>query len=151
MYFEFVTRQLKNASNLDANKAWFVVVDRKTQDEIIRLNTQEQLGNSGEGIDALGDSLGEYAPLTVSLRRAEGLQTDHVSFEFTGGYLRSWRVEVTSDAILIHVDGDRYKELVNDLRFSKDHVGLTDENISILVSDYLLANYQKYAWDNIYK
>lgn len=117
-------------------------MDEKAKKLIIMLNTREQLGE--EGIDSLGDTLGEYAPFTVEMRSALGLQVDHIDFKVTGDYWASWKVKVKQDSFIIEVDRERFDELVNELRFSEDHVGLTDENTSKLTA-LLLLNYQHFV------
>lgn len=117
-------------------------MDEKARKLIIELNTDDQLGL--DGIDSLGDTLGEYAPFTVEQRRALGLQTGYIDFKVTGDYWNSWRVRVNASSFTIEVDRDRFDELVNQLNFSEDHVGLTSENKSKL-GVLLLVNYQHFV------
>lgn len=130
MKFESIHTMLNNARNLSEVKAWRSVLDRKTQQFIVSLNTHEQLGE--EGIDSKGRSLGDYAPFTVNFRRSKGLQVDHIDFKVTGQYWDSWKITVKDDHFLIDVDQQRFTELVDLLRFSEEHVGLTDESIAQL-------------------
>ncbi|MFT5450526.1 MAG: hypothetical protein ACI9N9_000003 [Enterobacterales bacterium] len=124
-----IVRDLKKLTRLDLDKAWFRTMnDPEVKELILDLLTNDQLGNQGEGIDGDGDSLGEYAPFTINVRSALGLQTDHVSFENTGKYLRSFRVKPTLTGWEITQDNDRYDELVNELGFSDTHNELTIEN-----------------------
>jgi len=124
--FDELHKLFNRISKLTDQAAWKFSIDQKVKQFIISLNTHEQLGD--EGIDSLGNSLGDYRPFTVQVRSSLGLQTDHVDFKVTGDYWRSWEVEVTNDGMIIRVDEERFDELVNELRFSEDHVGLTDEN-----------------------
>lgn len=130
MKFESIHAMLNNARKLSETKAWVNALDRETQQFIVSLNTNEQLGD--DGIDSKGRSLGDYAPFTVNFRRSKGLQVDHIDFKVTGNYWASWKITVRNDHFLIDVDQDRFTELVNLLRFSEDHVGLTDESIERL-------------------
>ncbi len=140
--FDVIYDLLDKIEALDENAAWFFVMDRDTKREIIRLNTNEQLGRYG--IDSDEDSLGNYAPFTVQERTAMGLQTSHVDFKVTGDYWKSWRVRVTDKAWIIEVDPQRFDELVNELRFAPEHVGLTEENETIVSQGIIFEKYQEW-------
>lgn len=142
--FEFVAlnKMFAKAKSLDEGKAWVFAIDDGVQKKVIELNTEVQLGD--DGIDSLGDSLGEYAPFTVNERSSLGLQTGHIDFKVTGDYWRSWRVNVTSNAIIITVDSSRFDELVNELSFAPEHVGLTETSLEV-IRKMVLPKYQEYA------
>lgn len=133
---------LDKAIRLNEGKAFVFAVNPRVKQLIIDLNTDDQLGK--EGIDALSDSLGEYAPFTVVERENAGLQTDHIDFNFTGDYWKSWKINVNQKAIEISVDNARFDELVNDLGFAPEHVGLTNENLNKLTA-VMLIEYQKFV------
>ena len=139
---EEVYNVLDRAIKLESDQAFVFSVDNQVKRLIIDLNTKDQLGQFG--IDALGDSLGEYAPFTVEQRSALGLQTDHIDFKFTGDYWASWTVTVDKGAITILTDPQLFSELVNDLGFAPEHVGLTEENLNKLTAA-MLIKYQQYA------
>lgn len=134
-----VSKILKRAQNLDKNLIWIESMDEQVQDEIIRLNTEDQLGD--KGIDSLDQSLGDYAPFTVRVRSSLGLQTDHIDFKVTGEYWESWDTEVRRDVLVITVNESRYDELVNDLGFSPEHVGLTIANWDKVIREYIQPNW----------
>ena len=149
--FEEINKLFSKAKSLDEGRAWIFVIDSGVQRKIIELNTTDQLGR--EGIDSEGDSLGDYAPLTVEIRSngndprnkaGRSLQTDHIDFKVTGDYWDSWKVQVTSTQIIVTTDPNRYNELVNELRFSPEHVGLTEENLEV-IRKIVLPKYQEYA------
>ena len=122
-------KSLRKLTRINLDRIWLRVMnDREVKELILDLLTNDQLGNTGEGIDGDGDSLGEYAPFTINVRSALGLQTDHISFENTGRYLRSFKVRPTLTGWEITQDEDRYDELVNELGFSETHNELTTEN-----------------------
>jgi len=134
-----VSKILKRAQNLDKNLIWIESMDEQVQDEIIRLNTEDQLGD--KGIDSLDQSLGDYAPFTVRVRSSLGLQTDHIDFKVTGEYWESWDTEVRRYVLVITVNESRYNELVNDLGFSPDHLGLTIANWYKVIREYIQPNW----------
>lgn len=143
--FDNIHHILDTILALDEDAAWRFSVDRNVKRMIIKLNTVEQLGK--EGIDSMGDSLGTYAPFTihdpVKGRIAKGYQVNHIDFKQTGEYWKSWEVRVTNDEIEIEVDPVRFNELVNDLRFDPDHVGLTQDHWNIII-DMILDNHLTY-------
>ena len=139
--FEALHQILDKAVNL-SDRAWFNAIDKKTKQIIIDLNTKDQLGE--EGIDSTDNSLGQYRPLSVQIRLGLGLQVGHIDFKITGEYWGSWEIEVTKNQLIIHVDENRFSELVNDLGFSEEHVGLTKRNMAI-VQAIIRENYINYV------
>lgn len=146
--FDNVYKIINNAKSLNSSDAFRFAVNKEVKQLIIDLNTIIQLGS--EGIDSEGNKLRSYSEWTVLIRNEMGLQTDHVDFKVTGEYWNSWKVNVVGDNIEITVDSDRFNELVNELNFSGEHVGLTDENIEIL-SDMMLPAYRQYVIDKMLK
>ena len=49
--FDSLLTYLDKLANIDDNAIWFEVIDRETQFEIIRLNTEDQLFD--DGIDSI--------------------------------------------------------------------------------------------------
>lgn len=120
--------------DFDPDKAWIEAVESATP-LILELLTKKQLGNEGEGIDGDGNSLGDYAPFTVNIRQSFGLQTDHISLEFTGQFLRGMDVLPTLTGWRIIKDEDRYEELTVDLNFPESIIDLTKENEQIVFEE----------------
>jgi len=143
--FSTIHEALDRVTDIGDN-AWLNAIDRKTKQLIIDLNTKDQLGQ--QGIDSKENSLGEYRPLSVEIRLGLGLQVGHIDFKITGEYWGSWEIEVTKSAIIINIDENRFSELVNDLRFSEDHVGLTKTNMAI-VQTLIRENYINYVRQQI--
>lgn len=142
MFFSGIRKILTKAQSLDEREAFVFAVDVKVKDQVIKLNTVDQLGRFG--VDSENSSLGDYADFTIEQRSALGLQTDHVDFKVTGNYWASWNITVNGEAMTINVDRNRFDELINDLKFSEDHVGLTPENLS-KITEMLLINYRSYV------
>jgi len=140
--FEAIHNLLDSARKLSEIRAWRFATDRTTLQFIISMNTNEQLGE--DGIDSTGASLGDYAPMTVQFRRSKGLQVGHIDFKVTGQYWSSWKVRATSSELIITVDQDRFQELTQLLRFSEEHVGLTDENMDRL-AEMIKRKYIEYV------
>lgn len=143
---EEVINTLDKAARLDEVKAFRFAVDSDVKTLIKDLNTKNQLGELG--IDADGDSLGEYAPFTVQKKLTEGQGigriVDHITFYETGDYWKSWVVTANGQEITITTDTEKFNELVNDLGFAPEHVGLTDANLN-KVTALMLVKYQQFA------
>lgn len=116
-----------NAKKLTDEKLWkFALNDRFTQDEIIRLNTIDQLYN--EGIDSNGESLGIYQPFTIQVKQRKGQPTDRVTLYDEGDFYRSFVVIVHPDAFEIDADDfSKYDRPLFEV-YGDDVAGLTDFN-----------------------
>ena len=133
-------KSLRKLTRINLDRIWLRVMnDREVKELILDLLTNDQLGNTGEGIDGDGDSLGEYAPFTINVRSALGLQTDHISFENTGRYLRSFKVRPTLTGWEITQDEDRYDELVEQTEITVEEQAELDGIIQSLAETIPLA------------
>jgi hypothetical protein len=141
MFFKSVTDILDRASNLNEDLAWLLSIDNGVKEKIIYLNTINQLYD--KGIDALGDSLGEYSAFTIGLKRQKGQRVDHITLKDEGDFYHSFRVSVTKSAIIINATTQKDD---NDLaeQFGQEIIGLTDENQPI-VNEMILINIIKYV------
>lgn len=100
---------LKRAQNLDENKlAHRVFENRILQDQVIDLNTYGQLYD--EGVNALGQSLGDYSPATIygtakfEGKISKGARYDHITLSDTFELYRSWRFVNQSDGFTLTAD-----------------------------------------------
>lgn len=110
-----------------------IIFDRDDiKDEIIRLNTEVQLGEFG--VKSSGDLVSPdgYAPLSVEIRREEGLQVEHMDLKFTGAFWNSWKVTVNKDSITINANGQKDDNNLFDI-YGDDILGLTDSSIEELL------------------
>ena len=154
MAFEALKEVLERTLQLNVNlvmRSLFLQED-DLEDVIIELNTQDQLFD--QGIDAKGVTLesigGSYAPITVSIKRTEGLPFDRITLRDTGEFYKSFRVVVESDGFVI--EADTLKNGVDlTTRWGNDILGLTDQSIEKLaffirplvvefVRQYMLGN-----------
>ena len=138
--FSTVFKILDSAINLDEVKAWYFAIDIDLQNNIIKLNTIDQLFN--EGVDSLGYSLGEYSPFTVELKKIKGHPTDRITLKDTGDFYRTFKVEVKDDSFFINANPIKDDSNLFD-DFGSEIVGLTEEN-QIKVSKTILDNTIKY-------
>jgi len=137
---ESVKDILNKAINLDEVKAWYFAIDIDLQNNIIKLNTIDQLFN--DGIDSLGDSLGEYSPFTVELKKAKGQPTDRITLKDTGDFYKTFKVEVKDDSFFINANPIKDDNNLFD-DFGSEIVGLTEDNQK-KISKTILDNTIKY-------
>ena len=146
--FGLIEDVLDNAEFLDETEAWYFVIDREMQDEIIRLNTEDQLEE--DGVDSLGRQLGEYSPYTVEIKRSKGQRTDHITLKDTGAFYGSFKVVVNSRGYTIEADDRSLYEVPLTDSFGLDILGLTDENVDWL-HDFLLEKYLIYVRKTLFR
>ena len=97
---------------------------------IIDLNTEDQLFE--KGIDSLGVSLGEYSDFTKAKKKIRGERIDHITLLDTEEFYKSFAIKVKNGDFLIVADGQ--KEDTNLFEeYGKDILGLTDENLQIVI------------------
>jgi len=144
--FNAVRDMLKRAMQLDEQKAWFFVIDREAKEEIIRLNTWDQLYN--DGIDANEISLGEYANSTKAYKLSVGERYDHVTLYDTGAFYESFKVVVHKNGFDIEADDEAFYDMPLTSIYGLDILGLTDENMGFL-ADWITTNYHEYIRQQI--
>jgi len=137
--FGAIHRLIENAKNLSADAVWIEAIDNDVQDEIIRLNTQEQLFD--QGIDSQGRSLGDYSNVSVEIY---GKPAGHIRLYDTGHYYDSHKVIVDKTGFNITADDvSIYDEPLTQV-WGEDIIGLTEENLNSL-KEWILDNYLIYV------
>lgn len=132
--------------NLSEDKIWLFAVDKDVQDEIIRINTEDQLEE--EGIDSLGRKLGDYAPSTIAYKRRKGQRYDHVTLKDEGDFYNSFNVKVNVNEIIIDADdSSKYNKPLFEV-WGVDVLGLTDENMNY-IKEMILENYIKFVLNEL--
>lgn len=126
MEFKTVNTLLDKAINLDEDNAWFFSVDNGVNEEVIQLNTIDQLFD--KGIDSLNKSLGDYSPVTIEkYKKPKGQKFSNITLKDSGAFYKSFNVEVTKDAIRISANPIKDDNNLFD-DFGDEIVGLTTEN-----------------------
>jgi len=142
MFFKKVTNILEKAQTLNEQTAWTLSIDNGVQSKIIELNTIDQLYD--EGIDALGQSLGDYSQTSVEVF---GKRAGHITLKDTSEFYDSFVVLVKKDSFIIRANtfkqGEKGTIDLTD-RFGDEIIGLTDENI-IIISELIMTNIVKYV------
>jgi len=75
----------------------------------IDLNTEEQL--FGRGIDSNGNSLGEYAPLTIQIKKEKGQPYDHVTLKDEGDFYNDFYMDADKWPAEIHSKNSKTRKL----------------------------------------
>lgn len=125
--FESLKSHLDKLASIDEDTIWFNVIDRETQFEIIRLNTEDQLFD--EGIRSDGSSLPDYSRRSVE---EFGKPNGHIRLRDTGAFYQSFRVKVDKWGLFIAAD-DVKEDTVLTEAYGIDILGLTEENTNILI------------------
>ena len=120
---------LRALQRINEADAWDSAVNKAVLDEITRLVTEDQLAS---GIDGLGRELGDYAPLSVQIRRDLGLQTSFIDLNLTGEFYDSITANITRDSIEIDGEGQKPDQNLFTV-FGDDIVGLTEENLQFII------------------
>ena len=119
-----------------------ILKDDLVQAQIIDFNLEQMYEG---GIDSEGNSLGQYAQITVSywkpLARSLGNdgRTDHITLKDTGEFYKSFRIKLESDGFKI--TADTIKEDTDLAKIYPDVIGLTKESkamVSELITPYLV-------------
>jgi hypothetical protein len=126
---------LENFVRLE-NTGFKMVLDTdEIVEEIIRLNTEEQLFK--KGIDSKGNKIvPEYSNRTKELKKLDNQPIDRVTLKDTGEFYESWRVYVENDSIVIDADPIKTDENGVDsnlfTKYGMDILGLTEDSIDKL-------------------
>lgn len=136
---------LDRVNKINPVKAWIYAIDKNVREEIVLYNTEDQLWS--DGVDSLGNDLGDYQPVTVDIKRSKGQRTDHITLKDTGEFYDSFKVTVQKDSFTINADPQKDDTNLFD-EFGIDIVGLTDENMKGIM-EYIVENYQKYLHEQL--
>ncbi len=103
---------------------------------IVDLNAQDQLYE--EGINRLGVSIMDYAPyrpLTIAIKEQKGQPTNRVTLRDTGNFESSFYLEVSDKQFEVKASDWKTETLIK--KYGRQILGLTDDNISSLIWDYI--------------
>lgn len=136
----------KRVSKLRSEVLFRVIFSiNEIKEEIIYLNTQEQLFE--KGIDSEGVRLDVargygYANVTKKIKAQKGQPTDRITLKDTGEFYQSFRVDVRAGVITINADAQ--KDDTNLFtEWGIDILGLTEESINRL-KPLVIENYKQY-------
>ena len=116
---------------------------------IVDLNAEEQLFE--QGINRLGVSISDYAPyspVTIAIKEAKGQPTNRVTLRDEGDFESSFFLEVGDKQFEIKASDFKTEELIR--KYGRQILGLTDENITILIWQYIYPDLINEAKKMIY-
>lgn len=119
-----------------------IVLDNEAY--IVDLNAQDQLYE--EGVNRLGVSIMDYAPyrpLTIAIKEQKGQPTNRVTLRDIGDFENSFYLEVGDKQFEIKASDWKTESLIK--KYGRQILGLTDENISSLIWDYIYPDLMKKA------
>lgn len=116
---------------------------------IVDLNAEEQLYE--QGIDRLGVEIADYAPyspVTIAIKEAKGQPTNRVTLRDEGDFESSFFLEVGDKQFEIKASDFKTEDLIR--KYGRQILGLTDENIAILIWQYIYPDLINEAKTQIY-
>lgn len=116
---------------------------------IVDLNAEEQLYE--QGIDRLGVEITDYAPyspVTIAIKEAKGQPTNRVTLRDEGDFESSFFLEVGDKQFEIKASDFKTEDLIR--KYGCQILGLTDENIAILIWQYIYPDLINEAKTQIY-
>jgi hypothetical protein len=145
MFFPVLDNIFENAKTLAERFELRFVIDEQVKQEIIRLNTEDQLRD--KGIDSLNKTLGNYSRTSVN---KFGKRPGHIQLLDTGEFYASFTIAVTNDQIIIVADTIK-EETDLSARYGIDILGLTEDNIDRIIREYILENYLEYVLNALFQ
>lgn len=103
---------------------------------IVDLNAEEQLFE--QGINRLGVEISDYAPyspVTIAIKEAKGQPTNRVTLRDEGDFESSFFLEVGKESFEIKASDFKTEHLIK--MYGRQILGLTDENLSTLIWQYI--------------
>lgn len=116
---------------------------------IIDMNAEEQLFE--QGINRLGVEISDYAPyslVTIAIKEAKGQPTNRVTLRDEGDFESSFYLEVGDKQFEIKAADFKTEDLIK--KYGRQILGLTDENISILIWKYIFPDLMAETKKQIY-
>lgn len=116
---------------------------------IVDMNAEEQLFE--RGINRLGVEIMDYAPytpVTIEIKKALGQPTNRVTLRDEGDFESSFFLEVGDKQFEIKASDFKTEDLIK--KYGRQILGLTDENIAILIWQYIYPDLIDEAKKQIY-
>lgn len=116
---------------------------------IVDMNAEEQLFE--KGINRLGVEIMDYAPyspVTIEIKEAKGQPTNRVTLRDEGDFESSFFLEVGDKQFEIKASDFKTEDLIK--KYGRQILGLTDENIAILIWQYIYPDLVDEAKKQIY-
>ena len=116
---------------------------------IVDMNAQEQLYE--QGINRLGVDIMDYAPyspVTIEIKKALGQPTNRVTLRDEGNFESSFFLEVGDKQFEIKASDFKTEDLIK--KYGRQILGLTKENIAVLIWQYIYPDLMEKAKNVLY-
>ena len=116
---------------------------------IVDMNAEEQLFE--RGINRLGVEIMDYAPyspVTIEIKEALGQPTNRVTLRDEGDFESSFFLEVGDKQFEIKASDFKTEDLIK--KYGRQILGLTKENIAVLIWQYIFPDLMEKAKNVLY-
>lgn len=116
---------------------------------IIDMNAEQQLYE--QGVNTYGVKIMDYKPyrpLTIRIKREKGQPIDRVTLRDTGDFQSSFYLEVGNEQFEIKANDWKTDDLIK--KYGREILGLTDENLSELIWNFIYPDILEKAKSEIY-
>lgn len=116
---------------------------------IVDMNAEEQLYE--QGINRLGVDIMDYAPyspVTIEIKKALGQPTNRVTLRDEGDFESSFFLEVGDKQFEIKASDFKTEDLIK--KYGRQILGLTKENIAVLIWQYIFPDLMEKAKNILY-
>lgn len=116
---------------------------------IVDMNAEEQLYE--RGINRLGVDIMDYAPyspVTIEIKKALGQPTNRVTLRDEGDFESSFFLEVGDKQFEIKASDFKAEDLIK--KYGRQILGLTKENIAVLIWQYIYPDLMEKAKNVLY-
>lgn len=116
---------------------------------IVDMNAEEQLYE--QGINRLGVDIMDYAPyspVTIEIKKALGQPTNRVTLRDEGDFESSFFLEVGDKQFEIKASDFKTEDLIK--KYGRQILGLTKENIAVLIWQYIFPDLMQKAKNILY-
>lgn len=106
------------------------------QEFIIDMNAESQLYD--KGINRFGVDISDYAPysqITIEIKREKGQPYNRVTLRDEGAFESSFFIEFLNDGFRISASDAKAAALTR--KYGDGILGLTDENLQVVIRDYI--------------
>lgn len=138
-----ITDLIGRLKNLEAG---FIQTIQRVLEEnetiILEMNSEDQLFEKGMRRDGVHiDSYAPYAPYTIQIKREKGQPFDRVTLRDEGDFESSFFLNITNTGFEIKASDWKTEELT--FSYGAEILGLTDENLTELLREYILPELLK--------
>jgi hypothetical protein len=116
---------------------------------IVDMNAEEQLYE--QGVNCLGVDIMDYAPyspVTIEIKKALGQPTNRVTLRDEGDFESSFFLEVGDKQFEIKASDFKTEDLIK--KYGHQILGLTKENIAVLIWQYIFPDLMEKAKNVLY-